>query len=50
MDQQYGVITEQNDLGMGFMNLNPSDNQVYAEAVEKKADASQQPINEEKKD
>ena len=50
MEQQYGVITEQNDLGMGFMNLNPADNAVYSEAVEKKNSENQQVVNEEKKD
>lgn len=32
---EYGVITEQGDLGLGFNPLNPSDQQVYQEAVNK---------------
>lgn len=32
---EYGVITEQGDLGLGFNLLNPSDQQVYQEAVNK---------------
>lgn len=34
-DKQYGAITEQGDLGLGFDPFNKEDNQAVNEAVEK---------------
>ena len=36
MDNKYGVITEQGDLGLGFDVLNDQDQKVYQEAVDKR--------------
>lgn len=35
---EYGVITEQGDLGLGFDPLNDKDQKVYSEAVSKSDD------------
>lgn len=35
MEGNYGVITEQGDLGLGFDLLNDRDQKVYSEAVNK---------------
>ena len=43
----YGVITEQGDLGLGFDPLNKKDNQLVNEAVNREKDNSQV-INENK--
>lgn len=40
-----GIITEQNDLGLGFDNLNESDQHAYDEAMKPTKD-QQQVINE----
>lgn len=34
MAPEIGIITEQNDLGLGFDPLNPSDQKVYNESLE----------------
>ena len=46
---QYGSITEQGDLSLGFNPLNEKDNNTYNEAVAAQNNVTQQPINEEKK-
>lgn len=38
MTPQIGVITEQNDLGLGFDPLNPKDQNTYNESVVKNDD------------
>lgn len=35
MDKNYGVITEQNDLGFGFDFLNDKDQKTYQESLTK---------------
>lgn len=48
---EYGVITEQNDLGLGFDLLNNKDNETVNEAMNKNHGVNNsQIINEEKKD
>ena len=50
---EYGVITEQGDLGLGFNPLNPGDQKVYQEAVNKQhgvPDNNVTVVNEDKKD
>ena len=52
MEGNYGVITEQGDLGLGFDLLNDKDQKVYSEAVNKQKNnesASKQIINETQK-
>ena len=44
---EFGVITEQGDLGLGFNPLNESDNTVVAKAEEKKSSRKKK-IAEEK--
>ncbi len=48
--QEYGVITEQGDLGLGFEVLNPKDQKAYNEAVNREQNKQQpkQVINEKK--
>jgi hypothetical protein len=36
MDKNYGVITEQNDLGLGFDFLNEKDQKTYQESLKEK--------------
>ena len=51
MEQQYGSVTEQGDLSLGWNPFtNESDQKAYAESITPKQDVNQQPINEEKKD
>lgn len=38
MNPQIGVITEQNDLGLGFDPLNPNDQKVLSENTTKESD------------
>ncbi len=45
---QYGVIHEIGDMNMGFTPMNNTDQQIYAESIEKKSEPGQQPINEKK--
>ena len=47
---QYGVIHEIGDMNMWFTPMNNTDQQIYAESIEKKSENNQQLINEEKKD
>lgn len=35
MDKNYGVITEQNDLGLGFDFLNEKDQKTYHDSLDK---------------
>ena len=46
---QYGSITEQGDMSLGFNPLSESDNKVYNEAVAAQNNDKQQPINEDNK-
>ena len=45
MNQEIGIITEQNDLGLGFDPLNEQDQKAYNESIQKSNDEK-----EEKKD
>jgi len=50
MDQQYGVLHEVGDLGLGWNPFEKeSDQKAYAESLSAKNDKDQQPINEENK-
>ena len=46
----YGVITEQNDLGLGFDPLSAEDNKTVNEALGTAQSSDSQVINEDKKD
>lgn len=50
-NQQYGSITEQGDLSLGWNPfVKESDQKAYAESINSKKEDSQQVVNEEKKD
>lgn len=44
MAENYGVITEQNDLGLNFMSLNPKDQAVAENYCNKKAQDSSESV------
>lgn len=50
MSSEYGVITEQGDLGLGFNVLNDKDQKVYQEAVDRQKESKDKTtvINENK--